>query len=187
MASACRACSGGATCMNGSSARLPIFSDCRESRAGAAILGVAGLVGPGRGALQPAVAAGGHGRSPPLADGVWNPARTDRACRRRRDRACGAWRSDRGDELGSSAQAGGGVPAGTARLTDILWLDSRLFVSPLSKPSSPSGSRRRSAEPERGYSRGAGLCVRAVARRHSGLSRGELHARPRAGRRSDRR
>jgi hypothetical protein len=25
------------------------------------------------------------------------------------------------------------VPAGTARLTDILWLDSRLFVSPLSK------------------------------------------------------
>ncbi len=26
-----------------------------------------------------------------------------------------------------------GVPAGTARLTDILWLDSRLFVSPLSK------------------------------------------------------
>lgn len=27
----------------------------------------------------------------------------------------------------------GGVPAGTARLTDILWLDSKLFVSPLSK------------------------------------------------------
>ena len=26
-----------------------------------------------------------------------------------------------------------GVPAGTARLTDILWLDSKLFVSPLSK------------------------------------------------------
>lgn len=27
----------------------------------------------------------------------------------------------------------GGVPAGTARLTDILWLDGKLFVSPLSK------------------------------------------------------
>ncbi|WP_347271706.1 sacsin N-terminal ATP-binding-like domain-containing protein [Rhizorhabdus histidinilytica] len=27
-----------------------------------------------------------------------------------------------------------GVPAGTARLTDILWLDRKLFVSPLSKP-----------------------------------------------------
>ena len=26
-----------------------------------------------------------------------------------------------------------GVPAGTARLTDILWLDRKLFVSPLSK------------------------------------------------------
>ncbi|MFD2497603.1 hypothetical protein ACFSTI_00370 [Rhizorhabdus histidinilytica] len=47
----------------------------------AAILGVAGLVGPRRGTLQPAVAAGEHGRMPCLADGVWNPARTDRACR----------------------------------------------------------------------------------------------------------
>ena len=71
-----------------------------------------------------------------------------------------------------------GVPAGTARLTDILWLDGELFVSPLSK-----AKLAKRVPEEIGRSLSAVFAPRWPMRssgrpRTSRLSGRELHARP---------
>jgi hypothetical protein len=77
-----------------------------------------------------------------------------------------------------------GVPAGTARLTDILWLDGKLFVSPLSKAKL---AKRVPEEIGRNLSADIRAALAYAFERSpediQGISRGEFHARPGAHRR----